>query len=295
MSDAVILERGYRHYDGPRLGRKGAMRAIVWDGVRRTLGLRRKARRKIFPWSLIAVTFGGAAIFLALHYAASVALGGGIDLELPTYGEFFDFLGLIWLLFIALAAPELLIPDRAQGVLSVYFSRPLRVTDYLGAKAASIAVLVFSAYLIPQLTLHLGLASLSDDGFLRYLVDNAGVLWKVAFVASVYVAVHASLAMAVAAVIPRRGFAAGVFLGGALILNQLTAVIARADFPGARYFAFLAVERHPRIVRDWVFDITTVDYTPIAVGFEPWHSLVAAAIIVLASWTVVWLRYRRIA
>ncbi len=295
MSDAVISERGYRHYGGRRLGRRGAIRAIVWDGVRRTLGLRRKGRRKVFPWALIAVTLGGASIFLAIHYAASVALGGGIDLDLPQNGEFFDFQALIWLLFIALAAPELLIPDRTQGVLSVYFSRPLRVSDYLAAKAAAIAFLVLGAYLIPQLTLHLGLAALSDSGFLAYLFENLDVLWKIGAVALVYLSVHASVAMALAAVIPRRGFAAGAFLGGLVILNQVIDVVARADFPGARYFAFLAVERHPRIVRDWAFDITTVDYTPLAVGFEPWHSLVAAAALVFISWAVVWFRYSKLA
>jgi len=295
MADAVILERGYRHYEGPRLGRRGAVAAIVWDGVRRSLGLRRKARRKVFPWAVIAVTLGGAAIFLAIHYAASVALGGGIDLNLPQNGEFFDFQGIIWLLFIASAAPELLIPDRTEGVLSVYFSRPLRVGDYLLGKGAAIGLLTTGAYLLPQLTLFFGLGALSSEGFLRYVADNADVLWKIGAVTIVFLALYASLAMAASAGIPRRGFAAGAFLGGLLILNQVAEVLARADFPLARYFAFLAFERHPRVVRDWIFEIRTVDYIPTAMGFEPWHSLAAVFAIVAACWAAIWLRYRKLA
>jgi ABC-2 type transport system permease protein len=295
MADAIIVDRGYRRYEGARNGRAGAVQAIIREGIRRTLGLRRKARRKVLPWTLIAITFIGVSVFLGIHFVASAALGGGIDLNLPRNGEFFDFVSVIWLLFIAMAAPELLVPDRTQGVLSVYFSRPLRVGDYLAAKAAALALLVLSAYLIPQVVLHLGLASLSADGFLVYLRENLDVLWKITAVSFVYLAVHGSIAMAVSAVIPRRGLAAGAFLGGLLILNGLAAAASNASFAAARYFALAAFEQHPRIVRDWVFDITTVDYIPIAAGFEPWHSLVVAVAIVVVSWLIVSRRYRRLA
>ena len=48
---AVIVDRGYRHYEGVRTGRRGAMLAILREGYRRALGLRRKAKRKV-PSSL---------------------------------------------------------------------------------------------------------------------------------------------------------------------------------------------------------------------------------------------------
>ena len=37
---ARILERGYRSYDGPRLGARGAMRSLVRHSVQRVLGPR---------------------------------------------------------------------------------------------------------------------------------------------------------------------------------------------------------------------------------------------------------------
>ena len=85
------------------------------------------------------------------------------------------------LLFIALAGPQLLIPDRTRGVLSVYFSRPLTVDGYLAFKTLAFATVVGAIYIVPQLLLHLGLALISDDGFLpylggqhRHLVEGAG-------------------------------------------------------------------------------------------------------------------------
>lgn len=294
MSDAVILDRGYRHYDGQRYGRRGATRAIVREGIRRILGLRRKARRKIFPWTVIAITFIGVAILLGIHFARAAFLGG-IDLELPQNGELFDFTSVIWLLFIAFAAPELLIPDRTQGVLSVYFSRPLLVSDYLLGKVGAIAFLVLGAYLVPQVALHLGLASLSDEGFLPYLGDNLDVLWQMGATALVYFAMHASVALTMAALIPRRGFAAGAFLGVMLVATPIIRLLATSDLPAARWLSFLALERHPRVVRDWWFDITTESYITTELGFEPWMSLAATILVTAVAGVVIYSRYRKLA
>ena len=292
MADAVILDRGYRHYDGPRYGRAGAMRAIVREGIRRILGLRRKARRKIIPWSLIAITLVGATVFIAIHFIAGEELGEVLGFR---NGELFDFLSVVWLLFIALAAPELLIPDRTQGVLSIYFSRPLRISDYLAAKAGALAALVTGAYLIPQLALFIGLAALSEDGFLGFVRGNLDVLWKIVAITLIYMAVHSSVAMSMSALIPKRGFAIAAFLGALLILNPVVFLISQSSIPGARYYALLAIEQHPRIVRDWAFDIQTVDYIPAQAGFEPWHSLAVALVVVIVAWVIIWIRYRKLA
>ena len=40
-SDAQILDRGYRKYDGPRTGVQGAVRAVVVHSIQRALGMRR--------------------------------------------------------------------------------------------------------------------------------------------------------------------------------------------------------------------------------------------------------------
>jgi len=296
VSDAVIVDRGYRSYEGPRLGRRGAIAAIVRESMRRALGLRRKARRKILPWSLIAMAIISVAALVGLHWAAArVGIGGIVASRLPGYGQYFDIISRIALLFIAFITPQLLAPDRREGVLAVYFSRPLRPVDYLGAKFAALGILVMGFYVVPEFVFHISLATLDPEGFFPYLGANLDVLWQVAFVAFVYSIAYISVAFAVAAFVPRTGLAAGVFLGIMIILNQIVAAIVElGTFPGSRYVALLALEEHPRIVRDWVFGITTGEYTPRVAGFDPWVSLaVVGALFVLVA-VGVSERYRRL-
>lgn len=292
-ADAVIVDRGYRPYEGERTGPTGTAKAIVFDGFRRVVGLRRKARRKVLPWFLIVLALASVVILIGIHWATSNAPEGAIE-ELPRYGEYFDFISVVALLFSALAIPEVLVPDRVQGTLNVYFSRPLTVDRYLAAKALAIGAVVLSFYLVPQFIFHIGLAAVSSDGFLSYLGANLDVLWKVPATALVYLAVHGAVAAAIAAFLPRVGAAAGVFLGAMLIFNLIAEFFLDAtEFPGGRFAALFAFEQHPRYVRDWIFDIDTLRHIPEQAGFEPVVSLAVAAVLLIVSAVVVRWQYRR--
>lgn len=294
MTDDVIYDRGYRRYDGPRTGLVGARRAVRRDGIRRVLGLRRKARRKILPWSLLAIALLAAAVFVSLHFAAS-RIGFTDPEQLPRYGELFDFFSWIGILFIALAGPTLLIPDRVQGVFSVYFSRPLTVGAYLQGKLAAFLGVTALIYLVPQALLHLGLAFLAEDGFISYLGANLDVLWKVPVVTAGYLALHGGLVCLVSAYVNRTGMAAAVFLGLITAGGSVASRIGLLDAPLVRYVSLLAVDQHPRIIRDELFGIRTADYPAIQVGFDPWVSVVVVAVVALGSLWLVYRRYARLA
>ena len=293
MTDQVIYDRGYRTYDGPRLGPVGARRAVFKDGVRRVLGLGRKAREKIFPWSLISIAVIAAAIFIGIHWAI-----GNIEESLregaPTYGGLFDFYSAISLLFIALAGPQLLIPDRTKGVLSVYFSRPLTVDGYLTSKMGAFATVVGAIYIVPQLLLHLGLSLISDDGFLPYLGDNLDVLWKVPVTTMAFIALHGSVIFILSSVIDRTGIAAASFLGILVAGGGVAGRVAEATFPGARYASLLALDQHPRIIRDYLFE-DTVSYPAELAGFEVWVSVVVIVVLFGAGAWFIRQRYRKLA
>ena len=293
MTDQVIYDRGYRTYDGPRLGPAGARRAVFKDGVRRVLGLGRKAREKIFPWSLIGIAVIAAAIFIGIHWAI-----GNIEESLregaPTYGGLFDFYSAISLLFIALAGPQLLIPDRTKGVLSVYFSRPLTVDGYLTSKMGAFATVVGAIYIVPQLLLHLGLSLISDDGFLPYLGDNLDILWKVPVTTLAFIALHGSVVFILSSVIDRTGIAAASFLGILVAGGGVAGRGAEATFPGARHASLLALDQHPRIIRDYLFE-DTVSYPAEIAGFEVWVSVVViVTLVIIGAWFIRW-RYRKLA
>ncbi len=293
MTDQVIYDRGYRTYVGERTGPSGARRAVYKDGIRRVLGLGRKAREKVFPWIMISIAVAMAAIVIGVHWvigdiAESLAEG------VPTYGDLFDLYSWIGLLFIAFAGPWLLIPDRTRGVLSVYFSRPLTVDGYLTSKAGAFATVVAAIYIVPQVVLHIGLGLISKDGFLTYMGDNLDILWKVPVTTLAFVAMHGALAFLLSAVINRPGIASAAFLGVLIPGRLIAAQISQASFPGARWTSLLAFDHLPRIIRDALFR-DTVEYPAEAVGFGAWTAAIVIAICVVIAVVVVRSRYRRLA
>lgn len=293
MTNQVIYDRGYRTYEGPRTGPKGARRAVYREGIRRVLGLGRKARLKIFPWALISISLVAAAVFIGIHWAI-----GNIEESLregvPTYGGLFDFYSAISLLFIALAGPQLLAPDRSSGALSVYFSRPLTVDGYLGAKVEAFATVVGAIYIVPQVVLHLGLALISDEGFLPYLSDNLDVLWKVPVTTLAFIGLHGAIVFILSSVIDRTGIAAAAFLGLIVAGSGIAAAVGAAGFPGSRWISLLSIDQHPRIIRDYLFS-DTVEYPAEAAGFEVWVSVIFIAVVVIGAAVFVRSRYRKLA
>ncbi len=293
MTDQVIYDRGYRTYEGERSGPAGARKAVYKDGIRRVLGLGRKARQKIFPWSLISIAVIAAAVFIGIHWAI-----GNIEESLregvPTYGGLFDFYSGISLLFIALAGPQLLIPDRTKGVLSVYFSRPLTVDGYLSSKVGAFATIVGAIYIVPQVVLHLGLALIANEGFLPYLGDTLDILWKVPVTTLAFIALHGAVVFTLSAIIDRTGLAAAAFLGLLVAGGGVAARVAEAGFPGARFASLLALDQHPRIIRDHLFE-NTVEYPAEIAGFEVWASVVVIVSLVVIGGLFVRQRYRRLA
>ncbi len=294
MSDAVIYDRGYRTYDGELAGRSAVRRAIVKDGVRRTLGIRRKARRKILPWTLLAVGLLMAAVLIGQLFLFG-SLAGAVAEGLPSYAELFDIYSRIALLFLAITIPELLGPDRSQGVLSVYFSRPMSVGDYLGSKATAYLLIASSIYLIPQLAYHFGAAALASEGFFGYLTQNLDILWKVPAATLGFLLIHGGVLAVISAHIDRTSFAAATFLGILLGGGNLAGVVSQASFPGARYASLLALDDHPRYIRDWIFDRDLDTYWPETAGFDPWVSVVVVTGVAVAGYLWVYHRYRRLA
>lgn len=293
MTDQVIYDRGYRTYEGERTGPSGARRAVFKDGIRRVLGLGRKARTKIYPWVMIGIAVAMAAIVIGVHWiigdiAESLAEG------VPTYGELFDLYSWIGLLFIAFAGPWLLIPDRTQGVLSVYFSRPLTVDGYLTAKVGAFSTVVATIYLVPQVVLHIGLALISDDGFLTYVGDNLDILWKVPVTTLAFIGMHGALAFLLSSVIDRPGIAAAAFLGVLVPGRFIAAQVSEASFPGARWTSLLAFDHLPRVIRDSLFR-DTVTYPAEAAGFGAWTAAVVIVVAVVIAAVFVRARYRRLA
>jgi len=291
----VVFDLGYSPHEGPRLGRLGAVRAVIKDGVRRVLGLRRRARRKVLPWLLFSIALLPAAVFVGLAFFVGTF---SPEAESPFGGhvEYIGLVGTLVMLFIALAGPELLIPDREEGVLAVYSSRPLTVGDYLLARAGAMAIVVAAFMIVPNLLMYIGFAAIDEGGFASTLASNADDLLRILGATAAYLFGYGAPAFLIATYAKRNGPATGVYL--ALMIGSAgvaSALSEAGNIPGGRWGALLSIYQHPEIVRSWVFgQAPGPGSVPTNAGFEPWASLATIVVVTLLTAALTHRRYRRL-
>ena len=196
----VIHDLGYRHYDGPRLGRAGIIRALSWHSLRSAFGIGRGAKAKIVPLLTFIIM-----CLPAVANAIAAARGGGRVVPYDTY--VFRLRGLVMVIFVAAQAPELVSRDLRSHVLPLYFCRPMRRLDYPLAKLAAFTVACLALVEIPLLLLYLGTIVSASGGAAVWSQTRAlipgllmGVLWAVLF---------ASIGLALASLTGRRAYATG--------------------------------------------------------------------------------------
>ena len=144
----VIHDIGYRRYTGPRLGRGHATAALYVHSVRTAFGLGRSAKAKIFPGIVVALAFAVAIV--------AVAVRAQTDQIAMTYLQYVDGLAIPIVLFLAVVGPEIVCRDLRARVLPLYFSRPLRRSDYALAKLAAMISAVWLLLAAPLLLMFLG-------------------------------------------------------------------------------------------------------------------------------------------
>ena len=292
-AEGTVYDLGYAPHEGLRLGRRAAIRAMFIDGGRRVLGLRRKAATKVLPWGLIAAAIVPAAWVVALTFTIA---GFSLD-DAGPFGDpadFFDMIGTLAMLFVALAAPTLLIPDRQHGVLAIYASRPVRALDYLVARAATLVALTSLFILIPHTILYVGISSLHVDGFRAGLVENGKQIPEILGATAAYVLAYGAPAFLVAVFVRRVAIATGVFVFVMFMTGSLTEAMPRAtDLLVFKVLAPLALFWNPASVRNWLFDREGQQFALDRAGLDPWVGAVAILVIAVATAVIAHQRYRR--
>jgi ABC-2 type transport system permease protein len=270
-----IFDLGYRGYEGPRLGRRHAIRSLFLHSLRSAYGIGRGGRAKIAPLILGAIAvLPAVAIVGVLTLAARFGVGERFVDESPIrYDTYFSTISTVVVLFCAAQAPELFGRDQRHGVLSLYFARALRRSDYALARMAGFVAALLVLELFPQLVLFLGRALLSPD-ILGAIGKDLGSVPPILVQGLLSASLLGGLSMAVSAFSPRRAYAtagiialftvpgivAGVIaglgsttIGGWLILASPTSVLDGTnailfgsdfgsefffiDLPDAAYFA----------------------------------------------------------
>ena len=256
-----LFDLGYQHYDGPREGRMRARKAVFTDGFKTTLGLGRGAGAKVLPILLF-----GAVMAPAVILAMIASLSDGLDL--PGHSVYYQIVSTVLLIFAAIIAPELLCPDRRNGVISLYLVRPLTITDYLAGRwlafFAITLVLVYSG----QMVLLAGLILSAADP-LEYLQDNWLDIPRIFGAGFLLAAFITTLPLAVSAFTDRRAVAAALVIGLFVISAAASGILTSCDEhrrdpsgqcepltgDAAKWFALVDVSRVPTNVNNMIFDV----------------------------------------
>jgi ABC-2 type transport system permease protein len=283
----TIYDIGYRHYDGPRLGRRGAIGAVVGAGLRAAFGLGRSARSKLIPWGTVALGALPAVIAVAIKVLA------GDLIELYDYDGYLWSIGALLPIFIAAQAPELVVNDIRHHVLPLYFSRPMRRTDYVVAKLAALSIALLALTLLPVLLLFAGRVLAAED-VLAALGDEAGSVPAIVVSGVMHAVVLASLGLAICSLAMRRAYAAGAVLAVFLIGGVVSGVFSQVG-GGLRDIApFLSPLSILDGARQWLFGGPVAD-SPVGQADVPLALYgLATLLLALASWAILALRYRRI-
>lgn len=290
----AVYDLGYEPFDGERMGRSGARRTIFADGIRRTLGIRRKARHKIMPWTLLFFAVVPPIVAVGIAFMIPAGTADSLDIGAQNSG-FFTLAGTMAMLFAALAAPELLIPDRRDGVLSMLASRPLTAADYLGTRFASLAAVVGAFMIIPQLVLFLGQAATDPHGLLRGIINAADTLPRIVAVAAIYTVAYIPIAFAVASLSNRRAIASASYLAVMLALTAFGEAIVRgSNIAEGRWVALLAPINTADAANAWIFGETNSGSLLAAADIHPAAGIVALGAIGIGASIAAYQRYRRL-
>jgi ABC-2 type transport system permease protein len=210
VSDARILDRGYRRYDGERRGARGAVGSLARQSALRALGLRRTFWAKVFPLLSAVIAYLPATVFVGVAALFPDELLDP-DAVIPSYGDYYSFITAAIVVFVALVGPEVLCPDRRNGMLGLYLASPLSRDTYLLAKALAVVPVIAIVTVGPPLLLLVGrtFADAGPEGIGDFLLILLRVLGSGLAISAAYTAIS----LAAASLTDRRAVAsAGVIL-----------------------------------------------------------------------------------
>ncbi len=293
----TVFDIGYQSYNGPREGRHRARFAVFKNGLRTALGLGRGARAKVLPWFFIAI-LGSLGLMLALIAGAVDRLGGpgaAERMNLPSHSDLYGIASIIFFVFAAVVAPELLCRDRREGVINLYLVRPLTGSDYVIARWAAFLTVMVAATWLPQIILFTGL-SMDDPTPSKYLLENWLDVPRFLLAGLAFAAYTTTLALLTASFTTRRAYAS-VFLVGLFVITTPFTVGLASEIEGTagQWISMFNLTNIPVHVNDLIFgEVSEITENAPAGKFPA---------IVLVSWYFVWtlvpagwlwLRYRRV-
>lgn len=295
--EGQVFDLGYRRYEGPREGRSRARQAIYIDGLKMAMGIGRGGRAKILPWIFIGVTLLIGLGFAVAAATIDRAVGDGFSeaADLPSHSDFYSIASVILFLFAAASAPELLCPDRRNGVINLYFVRPLTVNDYIITRWLAFFSVMLIVTWLPQVVLFTGLAFgaerpndyISDhwEDIPKFLASGAGI--------AIYTT---SMAMMIASFTTRRAYASVFLIGVFLVSTPVAAGISESvEGTISEWIALINLSGLPLHLNDWLFDSVSGGLEGSKANDLPRAVRVGAfGVVTVIAFAVMWMKYRRL-
>jgi len=293
----TVFDIGYQGYTGVREGRGRARKAVFRDGMRAALGFGRGARAKILPWFFLFV-LSAIATVMAIVAGAADRLGGAGTAEkmhLPSHSDFNGIASIVLFVFAAVVGPELLCRDKRDGVINLYFVRPLTGSDYVTSRWAAFMVIMTVAAWLPQVILFLGLCG-GDPSPATYFAAHWLDIPRFLLAGLAMAAYVTTLALLTASFTSRRAYAS-VFLVGLFIITTPFTIGLAQEVGGmaGQWISMFNLTNIPVHVNDIIFgEISEVTSEAPARLFAPWIRVAWYFAWTLIPAAVLWSRYRRL-
>ena len=289
--EGQVFDLGYRHYDGPREGRGRARRALFVNGIRTCFGLGRGNWAKVLPVLFLVSVMAPAAVMAVMAGLLGEMLVDVLDLPGPQ--DYYEIVSPILLIFAAIIAPELLCPDRQNGVINLYLVRPLSSNDYVLSRWAAFFVVSLVFIYAGQVVLLAGLVMGSEEP-LDYLRENWMHIPRFLAAGLAIAAVTTTIPLAAASLTTRRAYASLAVIALFIVSTAVWAILAEsASAEVGRWAKLIDFGGIPIQVSDLIFDVYDTSgeegmRLPAAV------SVIWFAVVVAVPAAILWGRYRKL-
>ena len=244
----AIYDLGYQRYGGQRLGRDNAIANLIRYSFRAAFGIGRGPKARLLPMLVTTVVFLPAIVTVAIASATSRP-------EVVNYAGQLNFTAFLLALFVAVQAPELVVTDKQQGVLSLYLSRPLTATDYAMSKMFAMTGAMLVITLGPQLFMFMGKILLSATPWTIFKSEypQLGPIIGGTMMTAIFIA---AIGLSLSSLSSKRANATASVIAMFLVLPAAAQIVRGVATGAVRKYALLA---NPILVitgfANWLFDV----------------------------------------
>lgn len=215
--ESTIHDLGYRRYEGSRVGSGGAWRALFRQGFRAMFGLGRPAKAKA-----VAAFVCVASVLPMLGQVSAASLSQGM--MQVRLGGFVAPNIILFALFVAAQAPEVLSRDQQHRVLPLILTRDVTRFSYASARFCAILAALFLVALCPLLLYFLGEIGIAADPAKQFS-ETGWKIFPVLAQAALTSAAIGGMAAALASWTPRRAFATAAIIGVFLVATAAGQIV----------------------------------------------------------------------